>query len=1859
MLNSKLNSTKNSGLLILISVLYLAVFQFGNVSYGQTCDDVLNPDGTTFTPISFADGTPTLEQGTALQPGAVYRFDDVTTGVDALVEIVSFNDGGSITDIDNNNGLGTGTEPFQPVFDPETDNPDSSVDFLITFVTADTSTPVAISGSVIATGIDIDDGIGGAGNFEYQELAGADSYTVETINDLELFPPRAQSATSDGHPPSSLANRFTAVYTNISQFGYRIGFVASSDDDSTTTYILDMFNCTDYTDPNNVDPNACSFGPGEPEMAIETPIFRAPEGLNGADTTSNDGGPGPLVGDIFRFTNVTNLNDPANGIDALVEVLSETGGDLVSIDGNEIGAQNNLQPEFSPTAAEAFAELRISFVAPGETNPANTINFPGTFLATAQDVDGDEGDAPFDPDGLKELVELRGANVLTFETPTNLVANPPRFNAQDDQNFPAISTTATTNMVTGTYTNVASFTYAFGALDAGGNDDARLNSLTFRCQMYQNPQNVNAPNIGASKTVFDGPTTNGNGDVEVTYELTVENLSVQDLHDVRLSDDLLTFGTFVSPGPPDADQYTVNTPTIVAQSNTSGTFAINTGFNGSSDTEILNASTGSGSLDGGTADGMGSVTGGGSITIRFTVTFDTNDFNQTFLNQAITNADTNNDGTTDFDEGIFDLSDNGTDPDPDGDGNGNESSATEGPEALDNQNLDNDRNVNSGIVTLLSIDGNDVDTDGTVDVSTIDLDPNTPGQQTTFNVAGEGSWAVNTTTGDVTFTPLGGFTGNPTPIFYNVKDDDGNISNQAMLTVTYIGNPVAVDDESLNNPAGNVTVDIDNNDIASDDPLDLTSVDLDPETAGQQTSLNVPGEGTWTSNGDGTVTFAPEGGFTGNPTPIQYTINDTNGDRSNPATITITYVAAPTALDNRRLNQPFGQDASRDILTNDREADSALDPDTVDLIPPAGFTINNQMTDADGDLISFEVAGQGTWTYDPSNGILTFSPFVGFTDDPTPINYTVRDQEGDRSNVAMMTVTYGGDAGNCPSMDPTDECENDPTPINLSTVSVTLASFETSLVEGGVRFDWTTATEEQNIGFNLYGYRGGQKVKLNENIIFTKNGDAREPQYYDHIVDVPEDIEKVGISSVDCFGFEEHYGPYEIGATFGDLVEGEPVDWEQIKEEHDTNMIEMGYEKKGKAWRKTQVEQGLLSRVANSVMTALRLDGDNICHVEVSAEGIHRVTYEELASAGCDFNRERAGDISVSYKGEPVARRIERGFRFDTRSYIDFYGELPKGKEALFINKRVYQIQLDKSLVKNRQLIRRRGGRAADTLSYAKELKQANQIFYTESSATGDPFYETFLFTQNSPNSYSVDFNVADNLSGQGKVRVVLGGFVQLPGAQNDHHIRVHLNEVEIADVEADGFVKIEIESDVDNIVNGTNTVRIELVGDTGLVFDAVIVESTELHYESPLLTETNSLLYTSSGNRHEVGGFTERDIEVYGYDGEDLYQIESQRRRRGRVYRVIFNGTGTESDYWASSESQLLSGNVYKFEAAADDLLGGSGELLVIAHPSLMGADLNGYISSKQSEGYTVKLANILDVYEEYGYGMALPEAIRDYVAEADAALNTNTVVLVGGGSYDHRNFTNSGITDFIPTMYRLTNDTIFYSPCDGCLVDTQLGDDVADLALGRFPARTQQELSAMLNKAQIALGDSSLLVAGENDGRLDFAQQMESVGSHLPTGNVQKIYVDDFASVADARNQMFAEINNGVGLWLYSGHAGSLAWRDNLLRWDTAGSELTNSAAPAGMMPLTCYTTYYLSPNIMTLAHQLMNNASGAKFISGAGVLSNFSENEEFTVSILDKMNEGKTIGQAILETKQENKGLSDQVVNWILLGDPTEKF
>jgi LPXTG-motif cell wall-anchored protein len=219
-----------------------------------------------------------------------------------------------------------------------------------------------------------------------------------------------------------------------------------------------------------------------------------------------------------------------------------------------------------------------------------------------------------------------------------------------------------------------------------------------------------------------------------------------------------------------------------------------------------------------------------------------------------------------------------------------------------------------------------------------------------------------------------------------VVDRHSNENDTSTATTRVVADPPnAVNDEDLNNAIGEaVPVSVLTNDTGTIVPSSLTFFDPTTNTA-LAGPLVVPGEGTWTI-GTGQITFTPEVGFKGDPTPVTYRITDTNG-QTDTATVTVTYV--PTAANDEDLDNTIGDSVAVSVLNNDI---GDFDTDTLRIL------------DGTTPVTTLLVAGQGTWTVE-ADGIIRFTPAEGFNGDPTPITYQVEDTTGDAIK-ATVTVTY-------------------------------------------------------------------------------------------------------------------------------------------------------------------------------------------------------------------------------------------------------------------------------------------------------------------------------------------------------------------------------------------------------------------------------------------------------------------------------------------------------------------------------------------------------------------------------------------------------------------------------------------------------------------------------------------------------------------------------------------------------------------------------------------------------------------------------------------------------------------------------------
>jgi len=275
-------------------------------------------------------------------------------------------------------------------------------------------------------------------------------------------------------------------------------------------------------------------------------------------------------------------------------------------------------------------------------------------------------------------------------------------------------------------------------------------------------------------------------------------------------------------------------------------------------------------------------------------------------------------------------------------------------------------------------------------LSSIDLDPATPGQQTTVSTA-DGSWSVNQS-GAITFDPVASFEGTAV-ISYSVEDDDGNVSPTSTVSVTVAGAPpVATPDDTSVAADTIATLDLSDNVSDANNDQIIASIDLDPSAPGTQNTLNTV-DGTWIVTPDGKVTFDPVASFEGTAS-IPFTVADDDGNIAIASTVTVTVAGAPPIATAESTTVAADTVATLDLTDNVSDPNNDVLIGSIDLDATTSGIQNTLTTD------------EGVWSTD-STGTVTFDPTSSF-EGTVSIPYTVKDDDDNTSSSALISVTVAG-----------------------------------------------------------------------------------------------------------------------------------------------------------------------------------------------------------------------------------------------------------------------------------------------------------------------------------------------------------------------------------------------------------------------------------------------------------------------------------------------------------------------------------------------------------------------------------------------------------------------------------------------------------------------------------------------------------------------------------------------------------------------------------------------------------------------------------------------------------------------------------
>lgn len=438
------------------------------------------------------------------------------------------------------------------------------------------------------------------------------------------------------------------------------------------------------------------------------------------------------------------------------------------------------------------------------------------------------------------------------------------------------------------------------------------------------------------------------------------------------------------------------------------------------------------------------------------------------------------------------------------------------------------------------------------------------------------------------------------------------------------------------------------------------------------------------------------------------------------------------------------------------------------------------------------------------------------------------------------------------------------------------------------------------------------------------------------------------------------------------------------------------------------------------------------------------------------------------------------------------------------------------------------------------------------------------------------------------------------------------------------------------------------------------------------------------------IGTFTDPETK------EKLFRFRMQDR-------ILSN----EVEYILISQSQVKTPKRIELNTASNlKNINEQVDYIIIAHPNFLGAKLNELAEfHENSSNLNTKIVNVMDIYDEFGFGHRTPEAIKAfllYAYENFPSPSPSYVLFVGDSSWNGR-IPEEGGDNFIPSVmlqtlqWGLSVSDIWYSLLDD--------DDFApELYVGRFPVNDRFQLEAIVNKT-IEHGttpnydesfNNCLMISG---GASLFSDQANVlVRDHLPQDfNIKRLNTSlnttnnsstDSESLLKNKkllNDIEKDVNfggtsdlvdffdNGVSVINFMGHGGGAIWADGGLFRTNDVDRTTNQGKYPFVTSMTCFAGAFDESQRLSLSEKMLivegKGAIGLLASSGLG----WTWNDYYLVQEIWKplLEENKTVGESIWIAKQKYlkkfssnpKNPSPQefsmIAQYNLIGDPAMRL
>jgi hypothetical protein len=835
-------------------------------------------------------------------------------------------------------------------------------------------------------------------------------------------------------------------------------------------------------------------------------------------------------------------------------------------------------------------------------------------------------------------------------------------------------------------------------------------------------------------------------------------------------------------------------------------------------------------------------------------------------------------------------------------------------------------------------------------------------------------------------------------------------------------------------------------------------------------------------------------------------------------------------------------------------------------------------------------------------------------------------------------------------------------PFGSSQTAVTVTSLTATPSGNGNLVKLQTGREVHNLGFNVYREQNGQRVKLNSSLLAGSAllGGAATTFTAGHIRtwrDDPPPGASVSyyVEEVDLSGARTWYGP---------VVPAAEANPSSSADRASPAVALSSIGRTSTAFVPARPAALLPTPAADSgnFQTQWSLAAGQAVKLAVTAEGWYRVTQPQLIAAGLNPNvNPRTLQLYANGVEQPLLVEGASDGRFGSTDAIDFYG-LPvdtiwSGTEQYWL---VSGSGAGLTIGSGPGPGLPVGGPAAAS-SFPFALEWQPRTLYFAALLNGDADANSYfgpVLDSSDPLSQPLTLtHLATGAAGSSPLAVTLQG-----ASSGAHVVSITVNGHSVGSMKFSDFNNSASTFQVPNadLLQGANTLGLTV---TGGASDVSCVDTVLLTYPHTYAADNNSLRLTAdSGRKVTVTGFTDSTIQVADITDPSSVSLVSFTLSAGAV-TFTPQGGGTRTLLAVGSSRYATPAAIVANHPSSWHARQQGGDMVVIGHSSLL-ASAAPLAALRQSEGHKVQTIDVQDLYDEFNYGVESPYAIRDFLSTARQNWDTAPayVLLFGNGTFDPRNYLQSGVPDLVAV--KLIDATLLETASDDWFADFD-NTGVPEMAIGRIPAESAAQATVAVNRLLTydrsggAWKSAALLVAGVDEAQGDnFEGFTATVKALLPHSlSVTQILA---GSAPNAPADVLAQLNLGQALVNYVGHGSEQIWADGLL--DASQAEaLTNGPAVPFVLSMTCLNGYFQDVYAEALAKVLLTApAGGAVAVWASSGLTDATPQSNINQAMVTALygSAATTIGQAAMAAKKATTDL-DVRHTWILFGDPAMKL